>query len=336
VTLHFLLVIIFFWLSLVSTSQDLFYLSAYIPPLLLLPFITLAVAIASLVFSVACKTGKNFHLLGSAVISLFLFLISLMVWKRDFEHGYIGSIAARILLSVSVFCSFTVALAWLVRRKHKTISLKQLSGSFLCVTIFFAIVHQILRFDKMSSYKLEIDAARELKRAGFQLRWKDWSVSSVALRNSGIRDAQLKRIGEFKNLRSLSLEGNPVTDETLALISNVHKLHGIYLSETSIGDGGLTYLANAVNLEQLWLSGTAITDLGLSNLENLKSLRYVDLSKTVVSDAGLEKLTHLKNMHYLHLPETKVTKSGMASLGRALPNCRIYGTPNGEPFSVGR
>ena len=96
------------------------------------------------------------------------------------------------------------------------------------------------------------------------------------------------------------------------------------------------HLADAVNLDHLCLRGTAITDLGLSNLEKLRSLRYVDLSDTDVSDAGLEKLTHLKNMYYLHLPETKVTKSGMESLGRSLPNCRIYGTPNGEPFSVGR
>lgn len=336
VTIHFLLVIVFVLLCLVSTSEELFYLSAYVPPLLLLPFITLAVVIVSLVFSVACKKGKNFHLLSSAVISLILFLISLKVWKRDFEHGYIGSIDARILLSVNFCCSFTVALAWLVRRKHKTLSLKQLCGSFLCVTIFFAIVHQILRFDKMSSYNLEIGAARELERAGFQLKWKDWSVSSIALRYSGVTDAQLKRIGEFKNLRSLSLEGNPVTDETLALISNVQRLEQVDLSDTNIGDGGLIHLVDAVNLNHLCLRGTFITDRGLSNLGNLRSLGYVDLSDTDVSDAGLEKLTHLKNMYYLHLPETKVTKSGMEFLGRSLPNCRIYGTPNEEPFSVGR
>ena len=334
--LHVLLALFFVVLALCSSSQDLFYLAAYIPPVLFLPLLALALLVVSLVFSFTCQSGKNLHLLCSLGMSVSLFLISLVVWKRDFEYGYTGSYDARILLGISGVFAFAVSLAWLTRRQRKTISMQQLAGSILFLSLVLGGAQQILRFDKMSSYELEIDAARELERAGIQLTWNDWSVSGVAIRNAGIRDGQLVRIGELPNLQLISLEGNPITDETLASISNVQNLHSLYLTDTNVGDHGLSYLENASNLQQLWLGGTEITDDGLSSLKNLRFLGYVDLSNTDVSDAGLQKLTHLKRMYYLHLPGTRVTKSGMESLGDVLPSCRIYGTPNGEPFTVER
>ena len=336
VVLHAVLALVFLGLCLWITSRDFFYLAAYVPPLLLLPLVVLGIAAASLVFSFTQGIGKNLHLLCSLFIAVSLFLISLAVWKRDFEYGYAESYDARLLLGINGGFAIAVALTWFVRRAHKTISIRQLAASILFISFVLAGTQQILRFDKMSSYDFEIGAARELERMGIQLTWDNWSVSGIAIRNAGIRDKQLERIGEFPNLQSLSLEGNPITDSTLASISDVRNLHGVYLTDTNIGDNGLAHLENAANLQQLWLRGTEITDHGLSSLKNLKSLSYVDLSNTDVSDVGLEKLTHLKNMYYLHLPGTRVTKSGMEALGDVLPNCRIYGTPDGEPFTVER
>ncbi len=332
--LHIILVIAFMGLCFCSTSRDFFYLAAYFPPIFILPFLAMAIIVVSLSFTFASKTGRNFHLLGSLVIAVFLFFTSLVIWKRDFENGYTASYDGRLILCLSSCVGFAAGVSWLIRRQRKTISMRQLAGCTLFFSFVLAASQQILRFDKMASYNHEIDAARELERAGVQLTWDDWSVSGIAIRKAGIRDEQLERIDEFPNLRSISLEGNPVTDVTLASISNVRKLHGLYLTNTNVGDAGLTYLENAVNLQQLWLRGTAVTDEGLSSLKKLKLLGYVDLSNTDISDAGLKTLTHLKNMYYLHLPGTRVTKSGMESLGNELPGCRIYGTPGGEPFTV--
>lgn len=335
VILHAILAFVFLVLTLYcATSQDFFYLAAYIPPLLLLPFLALAILVALLLFTFTQETGKNLHLLFSLGMCVSLFLTALIVWKRDFEYGYTGFYDAKIMLGISGCCATAAALTWLVRRPRKTISMRQLAGFTLFISFMLAASQQILRFDKMSNYQHEIDAAQELERAGVQVTWDNWSVSGLAIRNAGIRDEQLTRINEFPRLQSVSLEGNPVTDGTLASISNVHELHGVYLTDTNIGDGGLAHLANAVNLEQLWLRGTKITDDGLTNLRELKSLGYVDLSNTGISDAGLKRLTHLKRMYYLHLPGTQVTKSGMDSLGAVLPGCTIYGTPNGKPYTV--
>lgn len=319
-----------------STSRDFFFLAAYVPAIFILPFLALVFIAVSLYFTFASKTGKNFHLLGSLTIALFLFFSSLVIWKRDFENGYTASYDGRLILCLSSCVGFAVGVSWLIRRERKTISIRQMAGCTLFFSFVLAASQQLLRFDKIPSYQLEIEAATELERVGVQVTWDDWSVSKIAIRNAGIRDKELARICEFPNLQSLSLEGNPITDDTLKSISNVRRLRGVYLTDTKVGDDGIKHLSNAVNIEQLWLRGTNVTDDGLAYLKNLASLGYVDLSNTSVSDKGLEKITHLKRMYYLHLPGTRVTRSGMDSLGELLPDCRIYGTPNGVPYTVER
>ncbi len=336
VVLHIILVIAFMWLVFCSTSRDFFYLAAYIPAISILPYLALLIIVVSLSLTFASKTGKNFHLLGSLTIAVYLFFTSLVVWKRGFESGYTVSEVSGLLLCLSSCVGFATAVSWFVRRERKTISLRQLAGCTLFVSLLLAATQQLLRFDKIPSYQLEIDAVRELERIGVHVTWDDWSVSGLAIRNAGIQDEQLVRICEFPNLRSLSLEGNPITDTTIKSIANVHRLHGVYLDDTKVGDDGIKHLSNAVNLEQLWLRGTNVTDSGLAYLENLALLGYVDLSNTSVSDKGLEKITHLKRMYYLHLPGTSVTRSGMDSLGEQLSNCTIYGTPGGVPYTVER
>ncbi|MFO0943359.1 MAG: hypothetical protein U0930_21705 [Pirellulales bacterium] len=336
VTLHLILSFVFLCLSLLSTSTDITYLSAYVWALAYVPLLAMALLIFLLFPTLARRNGKNLHLLFGLGTAVFLYLQSIWVWKRDFEYGYGISINPRIILGISVFCTLAIAVSWFLRRQQKTITVRQLAMTTFGVALGLAGTQHILRFDKMSSYRREIDAAEQLKLAGAQMTWKDWSVSSVAIRNAGVHDEQLERISEFKNLRSVSLEGNPITDKSLSFIPNVSNLHGIYLTDTQVGDEGLAYLADAMNLEELYLRGTNVTDAGLSNLKNLKAIGYLDLSNTTVSDAGLEKLKHLNRLYYLHLPGTRVTKAGMVSLGKSLPYCRIYGTPDGQPFEVDR
>jgi hypothetical protein len=156
VTLHAFLAFVFLGLTLFcTTSQDFFYLAAYIPPLLLLPFLALAILFVSLVFSFTLENGKNLHLFCSLGMSVSLFLTSLTVWKRDFEYGYIGFYDARVMLGISVCCASAVAVAWLRRRPRKTISMRQIAGFTLFISLMLAASQQILRFDKMSAYKLE-------------------------------------------------------------------------------------------------------------------------------------------------------------------------------------
>ncbi len=336
VSLHFILTFVFWVLCLFATSADLNYLSAYIRPLRFAPDLALAVLLVLLAPTLARRNGKNLHLLIGLGASGFLYLRSISVWKRNFEYDYTSPINTWLMLGISGFCTIAIAVSWLLRRQRKTISIRQLAMTTFAIALVLAGTQHILRFDKLPSYHREIDAADQLRRAGVQLIWQDWSVSSIAIRNAGVGDEQLKRIGDFKSLRSISLEGNPITGRALSFISNASNLHDIYLTDTQVGDEGLVYLSEAVNLKQLWLRGTNITDAGLSHLKNLEAIGYLDLSNTSVSDAGLEKLKHLKRLYYLHLPGTRVTKSGMESLSKSLPYCRIYGTPDGQPLEVGR
>ena len=61
----------------------------------------------------------------------------------------------------------------------------------------------------------------------------------------------------------------------------------------------------------------------LAELTGLANLIILRIAGTQVSDAGLEHLKGLTKLGELNLTGTKVTATGVASLQKALPNCKI-------------
>jgi hypothetical protein len=103
-------------------------------------------------------------------------------------------------------------------------------------------------------------------------------IKDLSLRNAGVTDVLLERIGRYRQLRSLDIAGNPITD------------------------AGLVHLKGLVNLSRLGLSETPLTDAGLAHLTGLSGLKSLDLYRTRITRGGLLSITKA-------LPRTEVSTS---------------------------
>jgi hypothetical protein len=124
-------------------------------------------------------------------------------------------------------------------------------------------------------------------------------VVSVELGNTRVRDADLKVLRQFPELRELHLIGTDVTD------------------------AGLREIGELRGLQMLNLRRTRVTDSGLRELWRLANLRILDLADTEVSDAGLEELRGLASLRRLDVVNTRVTAGGVKELRRALPELEV-------------
>ena len=88
----------------------------------------------------------------------------------------------------------------------------------------------------------------------------------------------------------LDLSGTGITDAGLATVAQFRNLTRLHLNRTRISDNGLKQLAGLEQLEYLNLYGTSVTDDGLQSLTSLKKLRTLYVWQTTVSSSGLERL----------------------------------------------
>jgi serine/threonine protein kinase len=86
----------------------------------------------------------------------------------------------------------------------------------------------------------------------------------------------------------------------------------------------ISELGSLANLTVLGLEETNVTDAELVHLKDLTRLISLDLRDTKVTDAGLVHLKHLTGLREVLLSNRNITADGVATLRRALPNCRIY------------
>ncbi len=166
----------------------------------------------------------------------------------------------------------------------------------------------------------------------------------------------LKYLGNLRNLRKINLNSDPnIRGPGLESLATIPALRELNLGCTywgkpcSIDDSGTIYLAQLTQLKSLDLSGNKITDKGLKNLFRLKHLENLNLGGTKIGDesigflkkfpqlkslhlggtkitvAALPELGQLKRLQELWVTATEISSSELASLRKALPNCKIIG-----------
>jgi Leucine-rich repeat (LRR) protein len=78
----------------------------------------------------------------------------------------------------------------------------------------------------------------------------------------------LKKLGEFKNLTSLTLFSCPLDDSVLTELKQLHDLKSLVISGAHITDLGLLELKELKNLTRLALEHTQVTDEGVKELQS--------------------------------------------------------------------
>lgn len=94
----------------------------------------------------------------------------------------------------------------------------------------------------------------------------------VRLRLTGqpVKDGDVKRLAQFKNLTRLNLENTQITDSSLAFLAALPNLEHLNLYGTSVTDEGLARLAGSPNLKVVYLWQTKTTPEGINRLRKAR------------------------------------------------------------------
>jgi hypothetical protein len=115
-------------------------------------------------------------------------------------------------------------------------------------------------------------------------------VVSAYFNGTQVTDADMKRLADHKQLRTLDLRNTSVTDAGLKDLTVLAELRELYLIDAKVTDAGLKEVAKLKQLQKLYLVGARVTDAGLKNLVSLDQLKELNVSDTTVTDAGQRKL----------------------------------------------
>ncbi|MEN1678049.1 MAG: hypothetical protein AAGJ46_00540 [Planctomycetota bacterium] len=106
-----------------------------------------------------------------------------------------------------------------------------------------------------------------------------------------VTDAGLRRIGELRNLESLSLSSSGITDQSIESIVQLRRLSSLDISDCYITDEGLAELARCASLTHLDLTGASVTDTGILHLADHPSLESLEIEiGQGVTRQGLRRL----------------------------------------------
>lgn len=163
-----------------------------------------------------------------------------------------------------------------------------------------------------------------LPKAPDQARW----VVFVRLRDTKVKDDDLKLLKKFPFLENVDLSNTQISSSGLAHLRNSNHLACLCLWNTKVGDAGLKHLENCQKLSTLLLDGTRVTDDGLAHLEKLAGLQErLSLADTAVTDEGLKHLEKLIMLRNLNLLRTSTTKAGLQRLRGSLLDTNISPVP---------
>ncbi|MCI0680508.1 MAG: protein kinase [Gemmataceae bacterium] len=169
------------------------------------------------------------------------------------------------------------------------------------------------------------------------------SLQTLYLDDTQLTDAGMRKLAVLENSQALSLRGTQVTNAGLNELAGLKGLRHLHLVRTQVTGAaavaglksleflavggrqmtgaGLKELPGLKRLKALALDG--VTDAGLKQLAGLKCLQYLHIRAANVTDVGLKDLAALEGLRGLDLRDTKVTDAGVATLQKALPDCRI-------------
>lgn len=141
---------------------------------------------------------------------------------------------------------------------------------------------------------------------------------------------ELRAVGRWERLQSVSLSGEHVTDETIRRLRASRRLQTLRLVDTSVTSEGLAALQDIGALEALRIRGLP-SELGeggsdhavelVSSIVAMRQLRDLALAGDGVSDDTIELLVELSALEYLRIESRRISDEGVALL-KNLPQLR--------------
>lgn len=116
----------------------------------------------------------------------------------------------------------------------------------------------------------------------------------LKLRNSFLRDQDLRTLAPLKELRELDVSGSLITDEGLAALAAFPKLEELDISLTKVRGPGLRHLKQLKKLRRLRVTNTEIPDSAMPYVEGLSQLESIDVQETWLSDRSKEELNEIR------------------------------------------
>ena len=169
-----------------------------------------------------------------------------------------------------------------------------------------------------------------MRLAGKQVRDADLArlqdcreLTHVDLRSSGVTDAGVAHLKNLRSLTVLDLEDTGVTSRGLEHVQELAGLQVLWLHGTAAPDTGLPAVKGFPSLARLGLDGTKVTNAGVARLAGHQTLSSLSLTNTPFTDAGLAHLRTCKALAVLDLRRTSVTAKGLADFHAAVPGCKI-------------
>lgn len=153
-------------------------------------------------------------------------------------------------------------------------------------------------------------------------------VVFIDLKETRIKDDDLKILRKFPHLVNLDLEKTNITGTGLEYLSDLQDLACLNLAGTNVDDAALKHLNKHKKLWMLLLDQTKITDDGLKHLSQLTNLEeWLGLTGTEITDDGLKHLHKLTKLRHLNLRLTAVTDKAAKELKKKLTKADISQGP---------
>jgi Leucine-rich repeat (LRR) protein len=153
-------------------------------------------------------------------------------------------------------------------------------------------------------------------------------LEALNLHNNYLSDADLKILGNLRNLRKLIVTDNPLTEAAVTTVAGLTHLEELALGSQrfACSDATLEQLAGLRQLRSLRLLGSyetaKISPKGLKALAALKDLHHLTLCCAPMAEPDWNSLAGLEELYLYSWPKSPWPGSGLA----ALKNLRKLGT----------
>jgi hypothetical protein len=173
------------------------------------------------------------------------------------------------------------------------------------------------------------------------------NVRSMHVNNTGITDATLKKMSDWKDLAYLSLDKTKVgaeglaalaslpikhlslvdcelTEQTFQAIGKISALEELWLANSRMKADWIKHLAGLSKLKDLNLSGADFDDAAAVYVAKLPNLDEITLNSTNLGDTGFQILVALPKLKKLWVDSTKVSKDVYLKAKRENPKKNFY------------
>ncbi len=134
--------------------------------------------------------------------------------------------------------------------------------------------------------------------SGIVPRWQ--TVVGLRLGRRNYNGAGLAHLCEFTDLKYLDVCCSGCSDAELKHVGQLRQLRVLHTS-AGLGDAGMAHLRNLEQLEELWVYYADVTDQGMVHVRNLRRLRALALESRLSND-GLRHIAGLTRLERLEMP----------------------------------